>query len=340
MKTNIKTEAGKDPGAKFVSFMKRQNIPVMFYGVIVMLILFGFLTNGRNFSGPNLLLILRNSSVLLLASIGMTMVILVSQVDLSIGSVMSMAAVITAVTMNAGLGTIPAIGLGILSGIAVGMVNGLLIAVFRFDYWISTFATMGIGGGLALVIASGGTVPINSRFFNWIGSEKILGIYLMVYITVIFVLLVGFLLKHTKFGYNIYAIGGSEQSAILSGVDVVKNRMAVYICSGFFSSIAGMVLASLSNSANPIGGVNYSFDAMAAVIIGGTGFDGGRGGIYGTVLGAVILRVLSNGLGIMGIPSTWQKAIIGMVIVMVLVVDALTEKHRKTRELRRVYTHE
>ena len=320
-----------------VGILKRQNIPVMLYGVIIMLVLFGFLTGWRNFSGPNLLLILRNSSVLLLASIGMTMVILVSQVDLSIGSVMSLSAAVTAVTLEAGIGIFPAMALGILSGVAVGAVNGMLIAVLRFDYWISTFATMGIAGGLALVVAKGGTVPINSYVFDWIGSGRLLGIYLMVYITVFLVLAVGFLLRRTKFGYNIYSIGGSEQSAVLSGVDVVKNRMAVYICSGFFSAIAGLVLASMSNSANPIGGANYSFDAMAAVIIGGTGFDGGKGGIYGTVLGAVILRILSNGLGIMGIPSTWQKAIIGMVIVVVLMVDALNDKRRKTRELRRVY---
>ena len=226
-------------------FRKRMNFPIMLYGVIILFIFFGIITGWRNVSGPNLQLILRNSAILLLASIGMTMVILVSQVDLSIGSVMSMSASISAVALASGIGTVPAIFLGLLCGVAVGALNGVLVAVFRFDYWISTFATMGIGAGLSLVIANGATIRIDNLAFSWLGSGRILGIYLMVYLSAILVVIVGLLLKHTKFGYNIYSIGGSEQAARLSGINVVKNRIAVYICSGFFSAIAGLVLAAI-----------------------------------------------------------------------------------------------
>jgi ribose/xylose/arabinose/galactoside ABC-type transport system permease subunit len=324
----------------FVRFIKKTNIPVMLYGVIVLMVFFGILTGWRNFSATNIQLIIRNSSVLLLASIGMTMVILVSQVDLSIGSVMSLSAAVTVVSLNAGLGTAASLLLGIISGIAVGTLNGLLVAVFHFDYWICTFATMGIGQGFALVITDANTLPLNNTLFNWLGNGKFFGIYLMVYLTIAMVVFVGFLLNRTPFGYNIYSIGGSGQAAALSGVNVAANRIAVYICCGFFSAVAGLMLAAMSNAANPIGGAFYSFDAMAAVIIGGTGFEGGRGGIYNTILGAVILRILANGLGIIGLPSTWQRAIIGIVIVMVLIVDAMNQKRRKTKELKRVYTHE
>lgn len=321
--------------------VKHRGVPIMLWGVVALMVFFGFLTDWRNFSGPNLLLVARNSSVLLLSAVGMTMIILVSQVDLSIGSVMSLSGAITAVALQAGCNILLAVFLGLFAGVATGLVNGLLVAIFRFDYWISTFATMGIGAGLALVIAGGGSVPIRDEWFKLIGNGRgLFNIYYMVYATTLIILFIGFLLKRTRFGYNIYSIGGSEQSAVLSGINVPLNRMMVFICSGFFAAIAGLIQAAMTSSANPLVGANYSFDAMAAVIIGGTGFSGGKGGIYGTVLGAVILRILASGLAIMGIPSTWQKAIIGFVIVTVLVADAVYGKIRATREMRRVYSYE
>ncbi|HHT71045.1 MAG TPA: ABC transporter permease [Firmicutes bacterium] len=331
---------GKLSQLGFKNMLKKISVPGIAYGIGFLILLFGLLTSWRNVSAANLLLIARNSSILLLASIGMTMAILVSQVDLSIGSVMSLAGVIAAVCLKGDIGIPIAILLGLLSGMLIGLFNGIMVAVYKFDYWITTFATMGIGAGLALVVADGATVPISNRFFNWIGNGKIAGIYVMIWITVVVTVTVYFLLKKTRFGYNIYSVGGSEQAANLSGINVVKNRILVYVCSGFFAATAGLLLAAMGSSANPIGGTNYSFDAMAAVIIGGTGFDGGKGGIAGTVMGAIMLRVLSNGLGIMGIDATWQKTIIGFVIVTVLVVDAFNEKRRKTNEQRRVYAHE
>ena len=322
------------------NFRKKFNLPIMFYGLIILFIFFGILTGWRNISGLNLQLILRNSSILLFAAIGMTMVILVSQVDLSIGSVMSLSASITAIALANGIGTIPAIFLGLLCGGVIGLINGILIAVLRFDYWITTFATMGIGAGLALVITGGATVGINNMVFRWLGSERVFGIYVMVYFTVILVIFVVLLLKYTKFGYNIYSIGGSEVAARLSGINVTRTRVAVYVCSGLFAAIAGLLLACISEAARPAAGAAYSFDALAAVIIGGTSFDGGRGGVPGTILGTIILRVLANGLSLMGISSPWQRLIIGVVIVLVLVADAISQKRRKFRDLRRIYSYD
>ena len=322
-----------------VQFYKSLNIPVMLYGVVILMLLFGVLTNWRNFTVPNMVLVLRNSSVLLLAAVGMTMVILVSQVDLSIGSVMSLSGAITAIALKNGYGTGAAIAMGLACGVFVGFVNGVLVAVMKLDYWISTFATMGICAGLALVVAGGGTVPIRNQLFRVVGSGKLFGVHYMVYATILIILFIGFVLKRTRFGYNIYSIGGSEQAAALSGISIVKNRIAVFVASGFFAAVAGLIQASMTSSANPNVGITYSFDAMAAVIIGGTGFDGGKGGIYGTALGAVILRILAHGLAIMGIPSTWQKAIIGIVIVAVLVADAVNNTLRRKKDLRRVYTY-
>lgn len=322
---------------KFITLFRRLNIPGIAYSTILFFLFFAVITGGRIATPANMLLILRNSSVLILAAIGMNLVILVSQVDISIGPVMSLTGAIVAITLNSGLGLGLAILCGLLVGMVIGLLNGILIAVFKFDYWITTFATMGICSGLALVVADGGTVPISNKTFNWLGNGKICGVYVMIYITAIIVGLVMFVLRKTKFGYNIYSIGGSEVSARLNGLNVVKNRVIVFVCSGFFSAVAGIVLSAMSSSANPIGGANYSFDAMAAVIIGGTTFDGGRGTLIGTVFGAMMLRILANGLGCLNVPATWQKAIIGFVIVVVLVADAINTKRRKIRDSRRVY---
>lgn len=322
---------------KFITLFKKLNIPGIGYSTVVFFLFFAIITDWRIATPANILLILRNSAVLILASIGMNLVILVSQVDISIGPVMSLTGAVVAVFLNSGMNLGLSIAIGLLTGMAVGLVNGILVAVFKFDYWITTFATMGICSGLALVVANGGTVMISNNVFNWIGNGKIGGIYVMIYITAAIVAIVMFMLRKTKFGYNIYSIGGSEVSARLNGLNVVKNRIIVFVCSGFFSAVAGIILSAMSSSANPIGGANYSFDAMAAVIIGGTTFDGGRGSLIGTVFGALMLRILSNGLGCLNVPATWQKAIIGFVIVAVLVADAISTKRRKIRDSRRVY---
>lgn len=319
--------------------LKRLNIPGATYGVIFLLIFFS-LVSSKFLSLVNILLIARSSSILLIASIGMTMVILVSQIDLSVGSVMSLSGVVAAVCLQKGLGIPIAILLGIAAGIVIGIINGIMVAVYKFDYWISTFATMGIGAGLALVFANGETIPVADEAFGWLGNGKLFGIYVLIYITVILVAIMMFVLGKTKFGYNIYSIGGSEQTALLSGIDVVKNRIYVYICSGLFASIAGLLLTSMCNSASPIAGADYSFDAIAAVIIGGTSFDGGKGGLLGTVMGTLMLRILTSGLNLMGISAIWQKAIIGVAIVAILVGDALNEKRKKKNDMRRTYAYE
>lgn len=319
---------------------KRLNIPGITYALILVWIFFGFITDWRVATSANLMLICRNASLLILASTGMTMVVLTSQVDLSIGSVMSLTGVVIAVSIRNGWGLPAAIALGLLVGVVIGAINGFLVAYMDFNYWVTTFATMGIAAGLALVFSNGATVQISSSAFKWIGNGKLFGVYFMLYITLIVIVTAMFILKKTKFGYNIYSTGGSELTTKLSGVNVVRNRWLVYICSGFFASVAGMVMAAMNSAGNPIGGTSYSFDSLAAVVIGGTSLSGGRGGLVGTILGALLLRTLSNGLGLLNLPATWQRAIIGIVIVSVLVIDAIGINRRNMRGLMRVYADE
>lgn len=325
---------------KLLASVRKLNLPGIIYGVIFLFLFFSVLNPTKFLSLVNLQLILRHTSILIIASIGMTLAILVSQIDMSIGAVLSLSGVVMAVLLQSGLPLALCVLCALLSGVAVGLVNGTLIAVFRFDFWISTFATMGIGAGLALVISNGRTIPVSSAALNWIGNGRIGGVYIIICIMILLSVAVCFLLNRSRFGYDIYSVGGSEQSAFLSGINVVRVRMLVYVLSGFFASLGGILLTSMGASANPIAGVDYAFEAIAAVIIGGSTFEGGKGSFLGTIFGALMLRVLANGLNSFGLPSTWQKAMIGAVIVLVLVASVLSEKRKVKNAQRRVYANE
>lgn len=285
------------------------------------------------------MLILRNCCTLLLTSTGLTLVILMGKNDISVGSTVSMAAVVVALLNQAGMPTVLVILIPLVMGLAIGAFNGVLVAKLKFDYWVVAFASMSIFAGLALVLTNGVTIPVKNEVLDWIGNGKILGLYVIIWITILLVGLMVLVQKKTRFGYNVYSIGGSENVANVSGIKVVKTRIWVYALAGLFAAVAGVAIACMTNSGSPSVGVEYSFNAMAAVVIGGTSMAGGKGGILGTVFGTVLLRVLASGLSLMGIPATWQKALIGVVIVTMIVVDVANEHRKNIKGLRRVYGH-
>jgi len=319
-----------------LKLLRKSNISGVAIGDVVLFLFFCIVA--ENFlSGYNMILILRNSCTLLVAAIGMTLAILVSQIDLSVGSVVSMSAVMVALLNNAGIPLILVILAALAMGALVGFVNGVLISKYRLDFWVVTFSTMSIVAGLALVISNGATVKTKSEILNFIGNEKILGIYTIIWITVLVSAIMIWVLKKTKFGYNVYSIGGSETVAKVSGINVIKNRIMVYVLSGTFAALTGIMIASMTNSGSPTVGNDYTFNAMAAVVIGGTSFDGGKGGVTGTICGTLLLKILASGLSLMGIPSTWQKATIGIVILILIVTDVINERRMNIKGLRRVY---
>lgn len=323
---------------KVVRGYQKLNLPGILIGDILLIVFFAIASN-RFFSGYNLMLILRNCCTLLLTSTGLTLVILMGKNDISVGSTVSMAAVMVALLNQAGLPTALVILIPLFMGLAIGAFNGLLVAKLKFDYWVVAFASMSIFAGLALVLTDGVTVPIKNEVLDWIGNGKILGLYVIIWITIILVGLMVLVQKKTRFGYNVYSIGGSENVASVSGIKVASTRIWVYALAGLFAAIAGVAIACMTNSGSPSVGVDYSFNAMAAVVIGGTSMAGGKGGLLGTVLGTIMLRVLNSGLSLMGIPATWQKAIIGVVIVSMIVADVANERRKNIKGLRRVYGH-
>lgn len=224
-------------------------------------------------------------------------------------------------------------------GTAIGTFNGVLVAKLNFDYWVVAFSSMSIFAGLALVLTDGVTIPIKNAALDWIGNGKIAGLYVVIWLTILLVGVMILIQKKTKFGYDVYSIGGSENVARASGVRVKHVRIAVYAISSLFAAIAGVMIACMTNSGSPSVGVDYSFNAIAAVVIGGTSMAGGKGSLVGTVLGTVLLRVLASGLSLMGIPPTWQKALIGVVIVALIVADVANERRKNIKGMRRVYGH-
>lgn len=317
-------------------FTRTMNIPGIAIGDLL-LILFFSLMSDRFLSSYNLLAILRNSCTLLLAALGLTWVILMSQNNVSVGAVVSMAAVMVPILNNKGLPVAVVLIAPLLMGMLVGYVNGVLIAKMKFDFWVVTFGTMSLMAGLALVAAGGETVSTQSEILNYIGNGRIAGIYVVIWMTALITAAMIFIQKKTKFGYIIYSIGGSESVAAVSGINVVGSRIKVHTISGLLAAVAGVTTACMNVAGSPTVGNDYSFNAMAAVVIGGTAFAGGKGGIVGTVFGTLMLRILASGLSMMNIDSTWQKAIIGVVIVALIVVDVLNDHRKAIKGSRRVY---
>lgn len=316
--------------------LKKLNISGVAIGDVVLFIFFSIFAKNF-FGGYNMILILRNCSTLLVASFGMTLAIMIAEIDLSVGAVASLSAVMVALLNNSGMPLIVTILAPIAMGVVVGLINGILIAKLKLDFWVVTFSTMSMAAGLALVICNGATVATKNEVLDFLGNGKILGLYTIIWFTALLSAIMIFVLKKTKFGYNVYSIGGSEAVAQVSGVKVAKNRILVYVISGIFAAITGIMIAGMTNSGSPTVGNEYTFNAMAAVVIGGTSFDGGKGGVSGTIWGTLLLKILASGLSLLGIPSTWQKATIGIVILVLIVTDVLSEKRQNTKALRRVY---
>lgn len=281
--------------------------------------------------------IMKNTSILVMAAFGMTMTIILAKIDISIGSVMSFASVITALGINSGMPLIVAMLLGVLSGALIGAFNGVCIAYCGFNYWLVTFATLGIAKGVALGITNGSTISKLSDQFELLGNGDFLGVYYITWITLFFGIFVWFLTRKTKYGYNLYSVGNSASVADVSGIDTKKVTLQTYIFSGAFAAVAGILLAAKSNAANPIIGDPYSFNAIAACIIGGTPFVGGKGGILGTILGAFLLTSLTHGLGLLGYSSLYQMVILGSFIMAIIIADVMRENKKEREDKRRVF---
>lgn len=311
-------------------------IPGVLYGLILIGAFFTIMEPG--FLGAyNLQNLLKDCSILIIISLGMNLVILTGRINISIGGIMSLTGVITAMLMQNRLMMGPAILIGLLLGTVIGLLLGLMIAYLNFSDWVVTYAVMGICSGVALAISDGNTIPIASQNYRLLSSGKLLGIYIMIWMAVLLCLAMIYLSTRTTFGYNVYSMGGSEISARLAGVKTKRVLVWTYVISGFLAAVSGILLVAKTNSASPIGGSGYEWDAIAAVLIGGTVFSGGVGKVSGCIIGAALMRTLRNGLTMIGLSPYWQTFIIGVAVMAIIIADGVGERRKKVQLLKRVY---
>jgi ribose/xylose/arabinose/galactoside ABC-type transport system permease subunit len=259
----------------------------------------------------------------------MTFVIITAGIDLSVGSVLAFSGVIMASLLHKEVPLPIALLIALAAGLLCGLVNGLLITIGKLPPFISTLGMMSVARGAALVFTQGRPISGFSDTFRWIAVGELFHIPVPVIIMIAVYLIANFVLTKTKLGRYTYAIGGNEEATILSGVNVRFYKMLVYGLCGMLSGLAAVILTARLNSAQPIAGMMYELDAIAATVIGGTSLSGGEGSIFGTLIGALIIGVLRNGLNLLDISSFVQQIVIGTVIIVAVLFDMTLKAHKK-----------
>lgn len=271
----------------------------------------------------NLISLLRQSSINGLIAFGMTCVILTGGIDLSVGSVLALSTMLSAGMIAGGVPPVLAMLAALVLGTGLGLVSGVLVTKGRLQPFIATLITMTVYRGLTMIYANG--KPISNLgddpVLTGIGKKAFLMIPVPVWILILVFGLFLFMLTKTAFGRKIYATGSNWKAAQLAGVNISKTKLVVYGLSGLMASISGLILLSRLGSAQPTLGSGYELDAIAAVALGGTSMNGGRGKIYGTLIGVLIIAVLNNGLNILGVSSYYQDVIKGLVILLAVLSD-------------------
>ena len=277
----------------------------------------------------NLLNVLEQTALNAVVAVGMTFVIISGGIDLSVGSVLALAGICLALALEAGVPAPVAIAIALAVGTACGLVNGLLITLGRLPPFIATLGMMSVARGVALMLAEGRPISGFGEGFRAIATERILAIPAPVLITIVIYAVAHFVLTRTVFGRTTYAIGGNEEAARLSGVQVRFHKTAVYGVAGLTSAGAAVVLTARLNSAQPTAGTMYELDAIAATVIGGSSLLGGEGTVSGTLTGALIMGVLRNGLNLLNVSSFLQQVVIGVVIIGAVLVDMSLKRRRR-----------
>lgn len=296
-------------------------------GFFVLCTFFSF-SSEQFLSSENISNIVRQVSINGILAVGMTFVILTGGIDLSVGSVMAFTGtIIVGMMINVGMPPIAAISIGIGLGAALGYINGLFVSRARIPAIIVTLAMMEGARGAALLYTGGYPLSGVSKAYSFIGKGYLFGVIPMPAVIMILVFIAAYLiLNHLPIGRYIYAIGGNEEAVRLSGVKVKRIKAFVYLVSGITAAISGLIMTSRLSSGQPMAGEGYELDAIAAVVLGGTSIAGGRGHIFGTILGALLLGVLNNGLNLMGVSPYVQKLLKGAIILGAIYYSSIRQK--------------
>ena len=303
------------------------------YGILLVFVLLCVVLTFANpffLTEQNISNVLRQTSINGILAIGMTYVILTGGIDLSVGSVLAFSSMVAAslVSGERPQGVFVAVMAGLGTGAALGMVNGLLVSRFGVPPFVATLGMLSVARGLTFIYTDGTPIPNLSPAFRTIGQGFVGPVPVPVFIFAGVALLFWWVLKYTTFGRYIYAVGGNERSARTSGVNTRGVLFGAYIIAGSLAGLAGLILTARTTSALPQAGVSYELDAIAAVVIGGTSLSGGTGSVLGTVIGALIIGVINNGLDLLGVSSYYQQVIKGVIIITAVLLDV--SRRRRT----------
>jgi erythritol transport system permease protein len=306
---------------------------------LIAVFLFFSITTPNFLDVPTLVIVAEHVAINAIMAIGMTFVILTAGIDLSVGSIVGVCGMIAGWLLTYGIPVAPlgitifpsafeTILITLLAGSVIGLVNGMLVTRLNVAPFIATLGTLYIARGAALLISNGqtysnlvGTARFGNEGFPILGAGRIAGVPVSIIMLAVFVLVAGYVASRTPFGRHVYAVGGNERAAALSGVRVNLIKVAVYVISGFCAAFAGLIVASQLVAANPASGDSFELNAIAAAVLGGTSLSGGRGTIIGTLIGAFVIGVLSDGLVMLGVSAFWQMVIKGLVIIAAVVLD-------------------
>jgi erythritol transport system permease protein len=297
-----------------------------------------FLTSG------NLSILIKHVAINAILAIGMTFVILSGGIDLSVGSIVGFSGMVAGLLLNRGLvlesyGVIVfphtwfVVVVALLAGMAIGALNGLLIARLAVAPFIATLGSMYVARGAALLMSDGATFPnlagepgLGNTGFPWIGAATVTGLPVPVWVMAALAAVSMFVASRTPFGRHVYAVGGNQRAALLSGVRVPQVRLRVYVISGFCAALVGVIIAAQLGAAHPATGTTFELNAIAAVVLGGTSLMGGRGTVGGTLIGAFVIGVLADGLVLVGVSEFWQMVVKGLVIVLAVILDQVQKR--------------
>ncbi|CCU78641.1 Ribose ABC transport system, permease protein RbsC (TC 3.A.1.2.1) [Halanaerobium saccharolyticum subsp. saccharolyticum DSM 6643] len=295
----------------------------IYLGFLIIFAIFSVVSSSF-FTVSNVSNIIIQSSIIAIIAIGQTVVILTEGIDLSVGSIAAFISIALGIMMvDLGIAVPLALFLSIVMGAIIGLINGFVISYGKVPAFITTLGMMSIARGGALAINGGRPVSMLPRSFGVISSASVFGIPIFIIYVAVFYTLMYFLLTKHKLGRYIYAIGDNSEASRLSGIKVKAVKTSAYIFSGLFAAMGGIMLTARLNYASPTSGSGFELDAIAAVVIGGTALSGGQGSILGTLVGALILGTLRNGLSILNVPGFYQQIIIGVVIIVAVFFDKM-----------------
>ena len=299
-------------------------------GLCVILAIFSPRTDSGSvfLSVQNVTNVLTQVTVTAVLAAGMSFVIISGGIDLSVGSLLALSGALAAGSMKSGLHPVLAMAVGLLAGASLGAVNGLLTSHLRLPPFISTLGMMGIARGLTYVYLGGAPIFTFPDSFRYLAEGRLLGVPMPIFLMLAVYAVCHIVLKRTAFGRYVYAMGGNEEAARLAGVSVKWMKVAVYSLCGLACGLAGLIMSARLDSAEPQAADGYELDAIAAVVMGGASLSGGVGTIPGSLIGALIMAVVRNGLNLLNVSSYWQKVAIGSIILLAVLVDSLRRRDR------------